>query len=797
MSGRWSLLWAIMAMTISGNALAVTAQVDMKAAGEPETLLLAVSINGYPTDKIGQFLWRDGTLRARRAEWIELGVAPPVVAGSSPDDMLGADDLPEVSWVFDASRQTLAVTAPMSRLVATLLRDPAVEYAQALQSGTGVTLNYDVEATAQGATRTAGGLFEARLFSPLGVVSSSMLATIVGGAGAARGSSAIRLDSAYSFADGATLKRYRIGDFINGGLSWTRPVRMAGVQMTADYSTRPDLITFPLPSLRGSAAVPSTIDVLENGSRLFSRDVGAGPFEVPQLPVVTGAGTLAFTVRDALGRQVTVTQSFYASATLLSPRLETFSLQVGAVRRNWGVLSNDYAGLAASGTWRRGITRSITVEASAEGARGLGMGGIGAIFDLAEVAVLNVAGAASTGDGTTGAQFTAGLQRIGTILSVTTSATYATRQFRDIASVNGTAVARLQLNASLGLTLRRFGALGIAFVAINRDPYIGPVERCADSQDSCGSYAQLPERTRLVSASYSLQLKRIALYATAYGDVTDRHARGGVIGVTVPLGRRSSASISGGGGGGNRYAQLDVAQSPSTIGDWGYRAYASAGSAPHQFGQVQYKAPWALLTAGADHVGGESSVRVEVQGSLSVVDDGVFAANAIDDSFAVVDTDGMANIRVLRENRSVGRTNAKGLLLVPDLRSFDINHIGIEASDVPADVTIDTAAREVRPQDRSGVVVRFPAQISHGALLVLIDESGVPLPVGSTATVRATGAIEPVGYDGDSYVTGLQAHNLLDVVRPDGSSCSLSFEYHAKVGDLPTIGPLTCKETPQ
>ncbi|WP_140850043.1 fimbria/pilus outer membrane usher protein [Sphingomonas glacialis] len=676
----------------------------------------------------------------------------------------------------------------------TVLTEPATKDDVLSPSSTGFTLNYDLDATAVGTARLANGLFEARLFSPWGRVSSGLLARIVRGGGTRHQTSAIRLDTVYSYSDRATLRRYRIGDFITGALSWTRPVRMGGAQITADFSTRPDLITFPLPSLSGSVAVPSTVDILENGSRLFSREVAAGPFEVPQLPVITGAGTLSITVRDALGRQVTVTQPFYASATLLAPGLQTFSLQAGAVRRNWGVKSNDYAGLATSGTWRRGLSAMATVEASIEATRGAAMGGAGLVLNLAQIAILNIVGAASTGGTGTGTKVTAGLQRVGRVFSFAASATLVSRGFRDVAAVTGDPVARLQVNTSTGLTLGRLGSLGVAFVAVNRDAYVSRDQTCPASTlgSDCSSYGLPAQRTRTVSASYSVQLGRIALYATAYGDLRDRRTRGVIAGLTLPLGQRSTASVSAGAGGGDRYGQFDLSRSPSTIGDWGYRAYVSVGSAPHQFGQLQYKAPWALLTAGADHIAGQTSLRGALRGSLSLVDGGVFAANAIDDSFAVVDTDGLPNIRVFHENRAVGRTNAHGLLLVPELRAFDLNHIGIEATDIPPDIAIETDARAVRPPDHAGVIVKFPARISSGALLILVDAAGVAIPVGSTATLRQTGVIAPVGYDGQSYLTGLQAHNVIDVGLANGSTCSLAFAYHATAGELPTIGPISC-----
>jgi outer membrane usher protein len=128
------------------------------------------------------------------------------------------------------------------------------------------------------------------------------------------------------------------------------------------------------------------------------------------------------------------------------------------------------------------------------------------------------------------------------------------------------------------------------------------------------------------------------------------------------------------------------------------------------------------------------------------------------------------------------------------MRSFDLNHIAISPTDIPADVTIDVATREMRPQDRSGVVVKFQVKISHAALLRLVDGAGAPMPLGSAATLRATGVTVPVGYDGDAYVEDLSSHNELAVERMDGRRCTVVFDYRPLPGEVPTIGPLRCQE---
>lgn len=220
----------------------------------------------------------------------------------------------------------------------------------------------------------------------------------------------------------------------------------------------------------------------------------------------------------------------------------------------------------------------------------------------------------------------------------------------------------------------------------------------------------------------------------------------------------------------------------------------SSGDTTHEFAQAQYKARYALLTAGVDLEQGVTSLEAEVQGAVSVLDRRVFASNTIYDSFAVVDTGKIGPVHVQQENRDVGTTGSSGRLLVPDLRSYDLNHISVVPTDIAIDLTLDRAKREIRPRDRSGVVVRFEVKTSHAATLKLMDEAGELIPVGSTARLRGTGQVVPVGYDGVAYVEDLEARNKMEVTRPDGSRCVAEFAYVAVPGDIPSIGPLRCAE---
>jgi outer membrane usher protein len=784
-----------------------------RALAADETLQLDVMINGLSIGKVGEFVLRDGSLLARREELTDLGLRVPKDAAQTQDGLIIVSSLPGVKARLDESTQTVHLSAAAEELAPTILgAGRSAAGGAPLKSSMGVTLNYDVAGTLVDGHGAGSGLFDLRVFSPLGVAWTDMLA-YAGAAHVAGQDPAIRLDSTYVYSDYASQRRYWAGDYINGGLPWTRPVRLGGLQVTRDFTMRPDLVTFPLPSLAGSVAVPSTVDVFVNGTRTLSSEVQPGPFQIPQMPVVTGAGSVQLTVTNALGQQVTTTLPFYASASLLASGLHTWSVEMGFVRRNWGVLSNDYGDFAGSATYRRGLTPYLTVEAHLEGTKGQFMGGAGIVADAFKFAVVNLSAAGSTALGHSGAQLDVGVERVGRVFSFGASGIFATKNFADIAAMNGDPVPLRQISANATVYLGRWGSLGAAYAEVKREPatslvsitglpaFAPPAGPQPPSDVALGTTGLpfLPaESSRVLSATYSLTLgRRVFVYATGFHDFALGGGTGATIGITLPLGQRSSVTASGNWSEGSpAYGSIQAEQSPVKIGDWGYQLYLAGGgghSTEHEFGQLQYKSPWALLTLGVDHLSGQTTPRLDAQGAFSFADGRLFATNTIYDSFAVVDTNGAGGVHVTYENRYAGRTDASGRLLVPDLQAWNVNHLAIEAGDVPIDAQVPYTAQVVRPPSRSGVVVKFPIRKTNGALLMLVDETGKPIPVGSTATLAATGVVAPVGYDGEAFIEDLGKQNQVSVQLPNDGRCTVAFPYAPAAGEIPKIGPLTCR----
>ncbi|WP_416374981.1 fimbria/pilus outer membrane usher protein, partial [Sphingomonas sp. Leaf226] len=156
------------------------------------------------------------------------------------------------------------------------------------------------------------------------------------------------------------------GDLITRSLPWSTSVRLGGLQLTRDFNTRPDLLTMPLPSFAGKAAVPSAVDLFVDGYRQQGADVAPGRFVLQDVPVINGAGEAVIVTTDAVGRQIATTVPFYVSSTLLRAGLTDFAAEAGAIRQGYGIRNFDYGTLAANGSIRRGMTSFLTLEAHAE-----------------------------------------------------------------------------------------------------------------------------------------------------------------------------------------------------------------------------------------------------------------------------------------------------------------------------------------------------------------------------------------------------------------------------------------------
>src|SRR5690606_24079915 len=100
----------------------------------------------------------------------------------------------------------------------------------------------------------------------------------------------VRFDTTWISSNEDQLQTWTIGDLISSSQSWSTPVRLAGIQVAREFRLRPDVIAYPVPQYSGQTALPSTLDLFINGQRVRPEQLRPGPYTIPSVPFVTGAG---------------------------------------------------------------------------------------------------------------------------------------------------------------------------------------------------------------------------------------------------------------------------------------------------------------------------------------------------------------------------------------------------------------------------------------------------------------------------------------------------------------------------
>ncbi|MEQ1123768.1 fimbrial biogenesis outer membrane usher protein, partial [Acinetobacter seifertii] len=248
----------------------------------------------------------------------------------------------------------------------------------------------------------------------------------------------VRLESKWQYVDPEKVRIYTLGDFISNSSDWGSSVRLAGLQWSSAYTQRGDIVTSALPQFSGSAALPSTLDLYVNQQKIYSGLVPSGPFDVKQLPFISG-NEVTLVTTDATGQQTITKKPYYFSSKILAKGINEFSVDVGVPRYNYGLYSNDYDDATfASGAIRYGYSNSLTLSGGAEASTdGLSNVGTGFAKNLFGVGVINADIAASQYKDENGYSALIGLEgRISKNISFNTSYRKVFDNYFDLARVS-------------------------------------------------------------------------------------------------------------------------------------------------------------------------------------------------------------------------------------------------------------------------------------------------------------------------------------------------------------------------
>lgn len=734
---------------------------------------LELSLNGNPLG-LQPFTDRASELWATAAQLRQLGL---VLSPDTPD-VVALDTLVGLRLHYDSAEQRLAIDAPLALLDLPTTRLDATRVASSQPAGAtpGLLLNYDLYGSrSRGGASGLSAFTELRAFGGNQVFSSTTLAQRRRGDGG-RQDRTVRLDSSWSRSWPDRMLTLRLGDTLTDSLPWTRATRIGGVQLGSNFALQPYRITTPIPALLGAAALPSAVELFVNGMRQYEGQVPAGPFQLDTVPLISGAGHAQVVLTDAFGRSTTLDFPLYGTQQqLLRAGLSQWSVELGKVRRNYGLRSFDYGrDLVASGTWRRGLSNGFTAQAHAEASAGLANAGVGGVWRMGRTAgVLSGAASASNGHSHRGAQTSLAYSWNDRRFSLGLSDTRTHGRYADVAALHGGPPARRASMVQGGYNTLGWGSFSLGLV-----------------------HLRMPDQpaSRYATASWFKSLGQGAtLSLSVRQNLAERHQRSLFVSLSWALDARTSAGTSfERSEHGHRFTATASRPPPSDGGLGWNTALRTGGGQNGGAGSLEYLGRHGRLAAGVNSFGRSGYAWADATGALALLGGRVFAAQHTSDAFAVVSTDGVAGVPVRLENRLVGTTDHRGMLMLTPLRAYQNNRLAIDPMDLPADVRIDRTQALVTPSDRAGTLVRFGITPIRAALVTLTDGAGWPLPLGSQVRANThAGEAALVGYDGAVYLEMLDTHNVL-FVQTSAGVCTTSFEHHPSSTGIAQIGPLRC-----
>lgn len=729
----------ILAASLACSALAWSAPPP-----QPQPLWLSVRAGqGEPGDDRLLLGDQEGRLWASAGDLDDWGLQAP--AGESirfeDSDWYPLEAQPHLRSRFDAAQQALWVDVdPQLRRIQ--LRQLSRSEREAHREGIepGGWIDADLQWTQADRDSRIAGLFGARVFDDLGFGSTDLFVD---------GRNLVRLDSTWSREHPQDFERLDLGDGILRPGAWGRALRFGGVSFGTDFSLQPDLVTFPQPQIEGVAGLPSTLDLYVNGQLARRERVDAGPFVLSGVPVQSGQNEATLIVRDLLGREQVLSQPFYAAASLLRPGLVDARVEAGWLRRNYALESFDYGSAFASAGARKGLNEGLTVEARGELQRERQATGFATAF------VLPLGGVAETA--LAGSHARPGV--VGSLVQA--GASWQGRR-----------------GANLGVRVRRptrgWTELGEKAPAQRAQSSLNlgwaPIAGWSTSLTWVRQTALAEVPADLLSLGLGTRIGRgwfvNASLVRTEQDGVDTYAGIGVIGVwgrhTTLVETRQSAGRDG--------RSFEWQQNPGEVLGDRYRLRVEDGASHHLLAESEWTAERGRFGLAYADRGEERAVRASAAARMAWLGSDLFWTRAGAEGFAVVDAHGLADVGVLQDNRLAARTDARGLALLPGLRAYQDNRVGLVDADIPIDANVQALERTVVPTARGGLRVDLAVRDSRGRGFRLLMPDGRVPPTHAKVRDPATGLAFTLGQDGLAWWPHGEAPDRL-AVEVDGLRC--------------------------
>ena len=675
------------------------------------------------------------------------------------------------SYKFNSALQTLEIAASADAFQGVVFGIPVRKY-KPIESSPGFFMNYNVSGTeTKNSNSSVGGILGFVGFNKTGSVTHEQsLLNESSSNKSIRGNTFFKKD----FPD--AMESFVVGDTLTSDGDWSRPARYLGVRWSRDFLTQPGYVTYPSPSLKGSAALPSVVDVYINNQKQFQQTLTPGPFDYRNVPLTTGAGEVNLVVKDLLGRETVITKSFYTQNSMLKEGLSDFSLESGLFRNNYGTLSNDYSSPFVAGTYRQGLTDDITAQSRLEAGadrQAIGADVTSVIGTLGSIHLATAVSKDSEKD--TGTLYNVGLERRTPKYLVGAQYKSYSKDYTPFAYSSLETRPKNIFNATATVPIYKDLATSLSYVEQT-------------------SYDTTAFRNVSLTTGITLPLQ-ISMSVIANKSLSTDKAWFAGLNFNIPLGKDYSSYLNS-----NRQNNGDIINTvnltkniPAGEGiGWGLNL--SDDVTQQTRANIIVNTGSAQFSSEINQGQNNNAIRLGANGSLGYAEGLTFATRSIgDDSIAIVKVGDLKGIPIYNQNQIMTHTNDQGLAFVK-IRPYEKAKISIDPNTLPLDVDLNETKREPVAYAKSSVLVDFSIVRLKHVLITILKADGTFVPAGAKVVVKGQEEVFYVGRRGEVYISNLEDVSHLTITWKE-HSCEFNVEYKsAEVSDSDEkrIGPLKC-----
>jgi outer membrane usher protein len=731
--------------------------VSLKTVYTVKSLLIAIEVN---TKKINGIFYAekliDGRIVLVETAWTASNLNVSGVKLAMRFGLFGYDigSLKGVNYELDTYSQVIKINAPTQSFGTTDLTNKVNLDHSIYKSPLGVYLNYDLVATSTNGKQDYRGydaFLEGVFFNHYGSFVSNVFQRRSSSVNNDQ-SNTVRAETYFQKDMPSRMQKLIIGDSISSASSWSRPVRFGGFTWSSDFGLNSGFVSRAAPSIYGSTALPSTIDVFIDNQKRQSNSVNAGPFKIDDFPTMSGAGLINVVVEDALGVETISTQRYYSTPRLLRKNLNELSFETGMERKSYGFKNNSYENPFIAATFRRGFD-DFTLEGRTEIQASRQAAGFDIATLIKKYAVIHLALAASKAEGKKGLHSIFGIEHSSQNINANLQLESYGRDFVQMGATDNEINIRQKQIMSLGVNIHKNIWLNTSVI----------------SQTNWNS-----DKFNLISTNFSLPLTQ-SISLNAYASKKFSGDKSYTIGLNIVVQFSHLRSLvmnstqnTRGKINNNVQFNRDIVNSNGV----GYRISVDDSEAKQVFASVSANTPINKITLDATTFKSDTSFRLRTSGSVGLLGGLPFASKKIGHgSFAVVKVADEPNIDIYQSNRKIARTNSNGLALLPNILPYQKNKISIKPEDLPFHLDINETSQLITPSARSGIFVNLKINKVNSRLVKVLNASGTIMPIGAKIHMLPSNTYFFVGKRGEAFLTGLSNNNTILVTFQDGT-CS-------------------------